>query len=107
MPSRLPRFLSVQRLAARVGQRVRPWQDRLRRKFLVALMLSFAEREFAFMDLFFETVAVEDRQRVHFHAFMQEIHAALHAARDVDLALAGKMLEPRQAGTPPDEGKKT
>ncbi len=35
------------------------------------------------MDLFYETAPLERKRRVHFHAFMQEIHAAMRAFRDL------------------------
>ncbi|SIO51754.1 cell division protein ZapE [Rhodovulum sp. ES.010] len=43
------------------------------------------------MDFFCANVAVEGKRRVHFHAFMQEVHSGLHAARSGG---AGDALKP-------------
>lgn len=41
------------------------------------------------MDLFFETVPVSAKRRVHFHEFMHEVHAAIAAFRAEDRKSAG------------------
>ena len=50
------------------------------------------------MDLFFETAPLEKKRRVHFHAFMQEIHDALRNARAEGLSDPMKVVADRVAG---------
>ena len=40
------------------------------------------------MDLFFEVVPVRRKQRIHFHRFMQDVHARLHAMKRADPGLS-------------------
>ncbi|MBF0093709.1 MAG: AFG1 family ATPase [Alphaproteobacteria bacterium] len=44
------------------------------------------------MDLFFENVEIEAKKRIHFHAFMRDVHTALHAWRKT--GAGGKESDP-------------
>lgn len=52
------------------------------------------------MDLFFETVTCDAKQRVHFHQFMDEIHSAIAAFRNSAKGEEGR-LDPVEAVTRP------
>ena len=46
------------------------------------------------MDLFFETVPVRSKRRVHFHGFMMDVHARVHAWREASKRGLAKGEEP-------------
>ncbi len=90
-PAQEPAIETLQGLSDRLARRVPPkrrtWAERLgfrRREDARRGLYMFGgvgRGKSALMDLFFDGAPVDRKRRVHFHAFMLDVHARIHAQR--------------------------
>ncbi|MGA8171228.1 MAG: cell division protein ZapE [Methylocystis sp.] len=85
-PSQLAALVTLERLAGELARPARAFRlpSFFRRRSNtrgVYLWGNIGRGKTTLMDLFFDAAGVEKKRRVHFHAFMAEIHQRLHKAR--------------------------
>jgi cell division protein ZapE len=73
-----PRPINGQRLFSRLFGRGEPVEDRPNGLYIVG---EVGRGKSMLMDLFFATAPVRRKQRIHFHRFMQDVHARFHALK--------------------------
>jgi len=81
-PAQYAALGALDRLLGELAANRLPWSLRRRRGARgVYLWGEIGHGKTTLMDLFFDAAPVRRKRRTHFHAFMAEVHARLHAAR--------------------------